>query len=137
MEILNICLFFPQELKTDFAEHENMLDALEKQNRELLANASDKQKREVNHAMEEVHSQWKLMQVKFEELKARPSREMESDFVSYHGQILSTVDGIQRSLKKIRLTSSEPREIKLQLDQCKVRDSFIHRIVGVKIGGML
>ena len=97
-----------------------MLDALEKQNRELLAKASDKQKKEVNHAMEEVHAQWKLMQAKFEELKARPSREMESDFVSYHGQILSTVDRMQRSLKKIRLTSSEPREIKLQVDECKV-----------------
>ncbi|XP_028414557.1 dystrophin-like isoform X10 [Dendronephthya gigantea] len=108
-----------EELKADFAEHENMLEALEKQNRELLANASDKQKKEVNHAMEEVHAQWKLMQAKFEELKARPSREMESEFVSYHGQILSAVDGIARTLKKIRLTSSEPREIKLQLDECK------------------
>lgn len=101
---------------------------MEKQNRELLSNASDKQKKEVNHAMEEVHAQWKLMQAKFEELKARPSREMESEFISHHGQILSTIDGLQRALKKIRLTSSEPKEIKLQVDECKVCCFFVFAI---------
>ena len=97
-----------------------MINDMEKHNRELLAGASDKQKKEMNVAMDDVHEQWKLMQAKFEELKARPSREMESEFVSYHGQILSTVDGMQRTLKKIRLTSSDPHEFKHQLDECKV-----------------
>ena len=97
-----------------------MIDTLEKQNREVLANASEKQKKEMNNAMEDVHAHWKIMQGKFEELKARPSREMESEFVSYHGQILSKVDGMLRALKKIRLTSSDAREIEQQLDECKV-----------------
>lgn len=114
-----------------------ILETLEKQNRELLANASDKQKKEVNHAMEDVHHHWKLMQAKFEELKARPSREMESEFVSYHGQILSTVDNMLRALKQIRLTSSDPREIKLQLNECKVKFCCYVLRVGLAIYGRL
>lgn len=118
-------------MKAGFVEHEKMLESLEKQNRELMANASEKQQKEVNGAMEDVHVQWKLMKTKFEELKSRPSREMESEFAFYHGQILSSIDGIARRLKKIRLTSSEPAEIRKQLNECKVR--LLHVVVKTRI----
>ena len=70
--------------------------------------------------LEQVRTKWEIIQTKFTKLREQPGKKLEAEFDTLHGQTLTDLDKIQRGVKKLKLESSEPRNIKSLLDKCVV-----------------
>ena len=70
--------------------------------------------------LEQLKLKWTTIHTKFVELKEQPGKKLEAEFDSLHGQTLTDLDKIQRGVKKLKLESAEPRNIKGLLDKCLV-----------------
>ena len=70
--------------------------------------------------LEQLQAKWATIHTKFLELKEQPGKKLEAEFDTLHGQTLTDLDKIQRGVKKLKLESSEPRNIKSLLDKCVV-----------------
>lgn len=70
--------------------------------------------------LEQLRAKWATIYTKFTELKEQPGKKMEADFETQLGQTLTGLDKIQRGVKKLKLESSDPRNIKGLLDKCVV-----------------
>ena len=71
--------------------------------------------------LEQLRSKWTTIHSKFAEVKEQPHKKLEVEFDSLYGQTLADLDKIQRGVKKVKLESAEPRNIKSLLDRCLVR----------------
>lgn len=70
--------------------------------------------------LEQLQAKWKTIHTKFIEVKEQPGKKLEADFDTLHGQTLTDLDKIQRGVKKLKLESAEPRNIRSLLDKCVV-----------------
>lgn len=70
--------------------------------------------------LQQLQTKWKTIHTKFSELKDQPGKKLEAEFDTLHGQTLTDLDKIQRGLKKLKLESSEPKNVKSLLDKCVV-----------------
>lgn len=70
--------------------------------------------------LRQLQTKWKTIHTKFSELKDQPGKKLEAEFDTLHGQTLTDLDKIQRGLKKLKLESSEPKNVKSLLDKCVV-----------------
>lgn len=68
--------------------------------------------------LQQLQTKWKTIHTKFSELKDQPGKKLEAEFDTLHGQTLTDLDKIQRGLKKLKLESSEPKNVKSLLDKC-------------------
>ena len=75
--------------------------------------------------LDQLKAKWKIIHTKFLELKDQPGKKLETEFDTLHGQTLTDLDKIQREVKKLKLESSEPRNIKSLLDKCVVCNQFL------------
>lgn len=79
--------------------------------------------------LQQLQTKWKTIHTKFLELKDQPGKKLEAEFDTLHGQTLTDLDKIQRGLKKLKLESSEPKNVKSLLDKCVVCGMCIHRFM--------
>lgn len=70
--------------------------------------------------LEQLRTKWVSIHAKFREVKDQPGKKLEAEFDILHGQTLTDLDKIQRGVKKLKLESAEPRNIKSLLDKCVV-----------------
>lgn len=70
--------------------------------------------------LQQLKTKWKTIHTKFSELKDQPGKKLEAEFDKLHGQTFTDLDKIQRGLKKLKLESSEPKNVKNLLDKCVV-----------------
>ena len=75
--------------------------------------------------LEQLRTKWVSIHNKFKEVQEQPGKKLEAEFDTLHGQTLTDLDKIQRGVKKLKLESAEPRNIKSLLDKCVVR--FLHK----------
>ena len=73
--------------------------------------------------LQQLRVKWVSIHTKFIEVKEQPGKKLEADFDTLHGQTLTDLDKIQRGVKKLKLESAEPRNVKGLLDKCAV--SFV------------
>jgi len=73
--------------------------------------------------LQQLRVKWVSIHTKFIEVKEQPGKKLEADFDTLHGQTLTDLDKIQRGVKKLKLESAEPRNVKGLLDKCVV--SFV------------
>ena len=72
--------------------------------------------RELDH----LRTKWSSIHSKFAEVKENPMKKLESEFIVLQGQVLSNLDKMSRGVKKLKLVSAEPRDIKNLLDRTLV-----------------
>lgn len=70
--------------------------------------------------LEQLRAKWVAIHSKFREVKEQPGKKLEAEFDTLHGQTLTDLDKIQRGVKKLKLESADPRNIKSLLDKCVV-----------------
>jgi len=73
--------------------------------------------------LEQLRVKWVSIHTKFIEVKEQPGKKLEAEFDTLHGQTLTDLDKIQRGVKKLKLESADPRNVKGLLDKCVV--SFV------------
>jgi len=70
--------------------------------------------------LEQLRAKWTTIHTKFREVQEQPGKKLDAEFDTLHGQTLTDLDKIQRGVKKLKLESAEPRNIKSLLDKCVV-----------------
>lgn len=78
--------------------------------------------------LEQLRAKWTTIHTKFREVQEQPGKKLDAEFDTLHGQTLTDLDKIQRGVKKLKLESAEPRNIKSLLDKCVVSLMIISSI---------
>ena len=110
-----------QALEEEFSMNQSLMNSVESTCQEL----SKTPKGSVVYPkllkeLQQLQTKWKTIHTKFSELKDQPGKKLEAEFDTLHGQTLTDLDKIQRGLKKLKLESSEPKNVKSLLDKCVV-----------------
>jgi len=109
-----------QALEEEFSMNEPLLKSVESTCQELSETPKGSAYLKMMKELEQLQAKWATIHTKFLELKEQPGKKLEAEFDTLHGQTLTDLDKIQRGVKKLKLESSEPRNIKSLLDKCVV-----------------
>ncbi|KAK2570584.1 Dystrophin [Acropora cervicornis] len=105
-------------LEDEFAMNKSLMDSVESTCHELSQTPKGSVYLKMEKELEQVRAKWEIIRTRFSKLKEQPGKKLESDFDTLHGQTLTVLDKIQRGVKKLKLESSEPRNIQSLLDKC-------------------
>lgn len=104
--------------------NKSLMDSVESTCHELSQTPKGSVYLKMGKELEQVRAKWEIIRSRFSKLKEQPGKKLESDFDTLHGQTLTHLDKIQRGVKKLKLESSEPRNIQSLLDKCVVMCSI-------------
>ena len=104
--------------------NKSLMDSVESTCHELSQTPKGSVYLKMEKELEQVRAKWEIIRTRFSKLKEQPGKKLESDFDTLHGQTLTVLDKIQRGVKKLKLESSEPRNIQSLLDKCVVCGPF-------------
>lgn len=104
--------------------NKSLIDSVESTCHELSQTPKGSVYLKMGKELEQVRAKWEIIRSRFSKLKEQPGKKLESDFDTLHGQTLTHLDKIQRGVKKLKLESSEPRNIQSLLDKCVVCGPF-------------
>lgn len=110
-----------QALEEEFSMNQSLINSVESTCQELSKTPKGSAVyRKLLKELQQLQTKWKTIHTKFSELKDQPGKKLEAEFDTLHGQTLTDLDKIQRGLKKLKLESSEPKNVKSLLDKCVV-----------------
>ena len=110
-----------QALEEEFSMNQSLMNSVESTCQELSKTPKGSAVyRKLLKELQQLQTKWKTIHTKFSELKDQPGKKLEAEFDTLHGQTLTDLDKIQRGLKKLKLESSEPKNVKSLLDKCVV-----------------
>ena len=123
--LTRLVVFFQQALEEEFSMNQSLMDSVESTCHELSDTTKGSAYLKMIKELEQLKAKWAAIHSKFLELKEQPGKKLEAEFETLHGQTLTDLDKIQRGIKKLKLESSEPRNIKSLLDKCVVCSLFV------------
>jgi len=110
-----------QALEEEFSMNQSLMNSVESTCQELSETPKGSAAYpKLLKELQQLQTKWKTIHTKFSELKDQPGKKLEAEFDTLHGQTLTDLDKIQRGLKKLKLESSEPKNVKSLLDKCVV-----------------
>lgn len=110
-----------QALEEEFSMNQSLMNSVESTCQELSKTPKGSAVyTKLLKELQQLQTKWKTIHTKFSELKDQPGKKLEAEFDTLHGQTLTDLDKIQRGLKKLKLESSEPKNVKSLLDKCVV-----------------
>lgn len=105
-------------LEEEFSMNKSLMNTVASTCHELSKTPKGSAYFKMEKELEQVRTKWEIIQTKFTKLREQPGKKLEAEFDTLHGQTLTDLDKIQRGVKKLKLESSEPRNIKSLLDKC-------------------
>ena len=125
MSVKKITLYVLQQqaLEEEFSLNQSLLNSVESTCNELSNTPKGSVYLKLIKELQQLRVKWVSIHTKFIEVKEQPGKKLEADFDTLHGQTLTDLDKIQRGVKKLKLESAEPRNVKGLLDKCVV--SFV------------
>lgn len=100
--------------------NESLMNSVESTCHELSETPKGSAYLKMKKELEQLRTKWTTIHTKFVELKEQPGKKLEAEFDTLHGQTLTDLDKVHRGVKKLKLESSEPKNIKSLLDKCAV-----------------
>lgn len=100
--------------------NESLMNSVESTCHELSETPKGSAYLKMTKELEQLRTKWVTIHTKFLELKEQPGKKLEAEFDTLHGQTLTDLDKVHRGVKKLKLESSEPKNIKSLLDKCGV-----------------
>ena len=97
-----------------------MLQSAENTVKELMETGKPERHEKLVGQLKGIKAKWSEVSKLFEEVKQKPLKDLEVKFVSLHGNILSEMDNIFRSLKKLKLESPAVVDIQSSLGDLEV-----------------
>ena len=98
-----------------------MLQSAENTVKELTETGKPERHDKLQGQLKAIKVKWAEVTKLFEEVKQRPLKDLEVKFVSLHGNILSEMDNIIRSIKKLKLESPTVADIQSLVNDLEVR----------------
>ena len=117
---LTLSILQQQALEEEFSLNQSLLNSVESTCNELSKTPKGSVYLKLIKELEQLRTKWVSIHTKFREVKDQPNKKLEAEFDTLHGQTLTDLDKIQRGVKKLKLESAEPRNIKSLLDKCVV-----------------
>lgn len=113
-----------QVLEEEFSLNQSLMNSVESTATELSKTPKGSVYLKVLKDLEQIRLKWTTIHTKFVDLKEQPGKKLDAEFDKLHGQTLTDLDKIHRGVKKLKLESAEPRNIKGLLDKCMVSCSY-------------
>lgn len=105
-------------LEEEFSLNQSLMNSVESTATELSKTPKGSVYLKVLKDLEQIRLKWTTIHTKFVDLKEQPGKKLDAEFDKLHGQTLTDLDKIHRGVKKLKLESAEPRNIKGLLDKC-------------------
>ncbi|XP_065057528.1 dystrophin-like isoform X3 [Rhopilema esculentum] len=102
---------FNETLREELSLNQTMLQSAENTVKELTETGKPERHDKLQGQLKAIKVKWAEVTKLFEEVKQRPLKDLEVKFVSLHGNILSEMDNIIRSIKKLKLESPTVADI--------------------------
>lgn len=107
-------------MNDEFSSNEVLMNSVEKVCKELSQGPNGSHYTSYVRDLDNLKTKWVTIQTKFGELRDQPMKKLGTEFEALVGDVMSKLDKISRGVKKLKLVSGDPRDIKNLREQCLV-----------------